>query len=200
MKAILKIGLTGGIGSGKSIVSEKFQALGVPVLDADQISRELVEPGSPALLCIAEQLGDDLLVDGSLDRTKLRTLIFQSPECKKKLEAILHPLIFKTMEQRISRLDAAYCILALPLLLETHAQAFVDRILVVDCPIELQYSRVQKRDGLETAEIERIIRSQASREERLAAADDVLENQLDLDSLQSEIQRLHLSYLNLAKH
>lgn len=192
---MLKIGLTGGIGSGKTTVAGLFAAKGIPLLDADLICRELVEPGQPALKAIVQQFGEDLLQDGRLDRAKLREMVFGSSDHKRHLEAILHPLVYQAMLQRLEKIQAPYCILAIPLLLETRQQAFVDRVLVIDCSIEQQIQRVHNRDHLEHAAIQRMIDAQCSREARLAAADDVIENIGDMEQLSAQVDRLHEFYL-----
>jgi len=196
---VLSIGLTGGIGSGKSSVAQCFAALGVPVIDADAIARELVVPGSPALARIVEWFGADVLTgDGSLDRTRLRRVIFNDKSRRAQLEAILHPLIRREMEQRRAQLDTPYCILAIPLLLEAKATAQVQRILVVDAPHYLQYRRVMARDGMGAGEVAAIIRAQIPFRERLARADDIIVNDKGLIDLQPEVERLHHYYQKLA--
>ena len=195
---MLKVGLTGGIGCGKSTVTRLFLALDVPVLDADEISRQLVEPGQPALERITEIFGPEVLSCGHLDRARLRTIVFNSPEQKQRLEGILHPLIFDEMRRRVQRLETPYCILAIPLLLESKKTDFVDRVLVVDCSVDLQYDRVKLRDALEDDTIARIMASQVSREERIAEADDLIENNGDLESLKAKVDALHHIYVRLA--
>jgi dephospho-CoA kinase len=197
---MLIIGLTGGIGSGKSIVASRFQKLGMPVIDADTITRELVEPGQPALREIVAQFGPDILQpDGRLDRPYLRDRIFSNPDDRRILEDILHPLAQKEVQQRIARLKAPYCILSVPLLIESGWSAMVDRILVVDSPREAQAQRTITRDKTSRQQVEAIIDSQADRETRLAAADDILENDSDLASLYSQVDILHEEYLHLAQ-
>lgn len=196
---MFKVGLTGGIGSGKSTVAELFAELGVPVLDADQIARELVEPDQPALQEIVREFGEGVLEGGHLDRTRLRALVFDDPERKLKLEAILHPRVYQVLHDRMQALEADYCLLAIPLLLETHQQAFVDRVLVVDCPVETQYARVALRDALDEAIITRIIQSQIGREQRQREADDIIDNHGNLSALHEQVVRLHATYLNLSR-
>ena len=197
---MLIIGLTGGIGSGKSIVASRFQELGMPVIDADTITRELVEPGQPALREIVAQFGPDILQpDGRLDRPYLRDRIFSNPDDRRILEDILHPLAQKEVQQRIARLKAPYCILSVPLLIESGWSAMVDRILVVDSPREAQIQRTITRDKTSRQQVEAIIDSQVDRETRLAAADDILENDSDLASLYSQVDILHEEYLHLAQ-
>ena len=197
---MLKIGLTGGLGCGKTTVANLFAAKGVPVLDADQIARELVEPGQPALAAIVREFGEEFLEAGQLNRVRLREVVFQCPERKRQLESILHPMVFDAMQRQLATLRSDYCVLCIPLLLETEQQAFVDRILVVDCPVELQYERVKNRDGLEMAEIGRIIQSQVSRQERLAAATEVIENSGQMEQLVEQVEKLHRMYRTLARH
>ncbi len=196
---MLKIGLTGGIGSGKSTVSQIFSDLKIPIIDADIISRQLVEPGKPAIKAIAKQFGQQILTDqGALNRKKLKEIIFSDPEQKKILEQILHPLVFAEMQTQIEQLSCPYCILSIPLLLETQMEHFVDRILVIDCPVELQLERVKNRDQLSEDRIKAIIASQATREQRLKAADDVIDNSTDAQALAEQIKKLHNLYLSLA--
>lgn len=197
---MLKIGLTGGLGCGKTTVASLFAAKGVPVLDADQIARELVEPGQPALAAIVREFGEEFLEAGQLNRVRLREVVFQCPERKRQLESILHPMVFDAMQRQLATLRSDYCILCIPLLFETKQQAFVDRILVIDCPVELQYERVKNRDGLEMAEIGRIIQSQVSRQERLAAATEVIENSGQMEQLVEQVEKLHRMYRILARH
>ena len=197
---MLKIGLTGGLGCGKTTVANLFAAKGVPVLDADQIARELVEPGQPALAAIVREFGEEFLEAGQLNRVRLREVVFQCPERKRQLESILHPMVFDAMQRQLATLRSDYCILCIPLLFETKQQAFVDRILVIDCPVELQYERVKNRDGLEMAEIGRIIQSQVSRQERLAAATEVIENSGHMEQLVEQVEKLHRMYRTLARN
>jgi len=196
---VLKVGLTGGIGCGKSAVADLFRRLDVPVLDADEIARALVEPGQPALSEIAKTFGPQALDGGHLNRAWLRDKVFASPPDKRRLEAILHPRVYAAMAAQVAELDAAYCILMVPLLLETGRRDFVDRLLVVDCPVETQIARVARRDGLDEAAVRRIIDSQIARAERLAAANDLIENDGDLGALEARVAELHLRYLEAGK-
>lgn len=196
---MLVIGLTGGIGSGKSTVAELFAAKGIPVLDADLIARELVEPNQPAFDAIVRHFGARILRDGALDRAELRKVIFAHPEEKRWLEALLHPLVYSEIGRRIATLSAPYCIVVVPLLLETGQRQLVDRLLVVDCPEDIQRRRVKLRDGLTDAQIGQIMASQLGRAERLAAADDLLENIGDEATLAERVERLHRSYLTLSR-
>lgn len=202
---MLKIGLTGGIGSGKTTVAHYFAALGVPVIDADEIGRELVTPGQPALQAIVDAFGPAALDSaGYLDRVRLRAMVFgeaanANPGPRQLLEAILHPLIRAEMQCRARALTAPYGLLAIPLLVEGGQKDLVDRILVVDAPEALQYQRVRKRDRLSLdAEITAILRTQASRQQRLAVADDVIINDTDLDKLHQQVVVLHHFYQELA--
>jgi dephospho-CoA kinase len=191
--------LTGGIGAGKSTVVELFQAHGVPVLDADVIARELVHKGKPALTRLTEMFGREILDNnGALNRAKLRALVFGDAARRKKLEALLHPLIREEMQARLKRLKAPYCIVCIPLLVETGQTAVVQRVLVVDAPDELRHQRVMARDGLSAAEFNAILAAQASREQRLAAADDVIVNDGGRDKLKQRVDELHRHYLQLA--
>jgi dephospho-CoA kinase len=196
---MLIIGLTGGIGCGKSTVADYFAQLGIPVLDADQLARELVAPGHPALEEIVAAFGPEILrADGTLDRTRLRRRVFADPEQRRHLEAILHPRIYAEMRQRSQTLNSPYCIWVIPLLLETGKTALVDRVLVVDTPEALQRERVLLRAGMDNDTLDAILRSQVSRNERLRAADDVIANNADLAQLQQRVTALHRRYLALA--
>ncbi|MGJ0483464.1 MAG: dephospho-CoA kinase [Methylomicrobium sp.] len=196
---MLKVGLTGGIGCGKSTVSDLFAGLGVPVLDADQVARELTEKHQPALEQIRKAFGEQVLnPDGSLNRLQLKKLIFADAQQKQKLEAILHPLILADLTAKIGQLDAPYCILSIPLLFEAKLEPIIDRILVVDCPVELQIERVSKRDKLDSKIIRSIIDSQVSREYRRKYADDLLDNSQTDNPLAEQVKKLHNLYLSLS--
>lgn len=200
---MLKIGLTGGIGSGKSTVANYFAALGVPVIDADQIARELVGPGQPALQAIVEAFGPAVLDSaGHLDRARLRAQVFGAdPHSGQRqlLESILHPLIRAEMQRRAQGMTAPYGLLCIPLLVETGQKDQVARILVVDAPEALQYQRVRQRDNavLDT-EITAILRAQATRQQRLAVADDIIVNDGGLEKLHQQVMALHPLYQGLA--
>jgi dephospho-CoA kinase len=202
---MLIIGLTGGIGSGKTTVSQYFESLGVPVIDADQLTRELVEPGQPALKEIAEQLGSDLISpDGELDRPRLRERIFAHPEQRQILESILHPRAREAALQQLAALrDCAasppYVILSVPLLIESGWTDMVQRVLVVDTSPAQQLQRASQRDGLNAEQIHAVIHSQVDRNTRLAAADDIIHNDADIPALHAQLDRLHLQYLQLAR-
>lgn len=197
---MLIIALTGGIGSGKSEVSRMFAQLGVPVIDTDVIARELVMPGQPAYQEILQQFGADLrLPDDSLNRRKLREIIFVAPEKRQLLEAILHPRIRQAVQAEIQALDAEYCIVVIPLLTEKGAYPFIDRVLVIDTDEQRQIERTMARDQQSRAAVEQILRAQASRSQRLSLADDVLENNDDLAALHRQVAQLDSKYRQLAR-
>ncbi len=196
---MLKVGLTGGIGSGKSAVSRLFAELGVPIIDADIIARQLVEPGQYALRKLADAFGDAILnADGALNRAKLRQLAFSDPQMKQQLDAIMHPLIYQEIENQVARLECLYCVLVIPLLLETQQTQLVDRVLVVDCPPGIQLQRVLERDNVSKEQARAIIATQADRVKRLACANDIIDNSKTWTSLAEQVKNLHNSYLLLA--
>lgn len=196
---MLKIGLTGGIGCGKTTVSKLFEHLNVPVIDADTLAHQLVEVGQPALKEIALVFGSDILnKEGSLNRKKLGQLIFSDSLQKQKLEAILHPQIYKAIQAALNLLDSAYCIISIPLLFETNMIDLVDRILVIDCPEESQIERVHKRDGLAMTQIQAIIDSQVTRTYRRTHAHDLIDTSIANDKLAETVKKLHNSYLSLS--
>lgn len=195
----LRIGLTGGIGSGKSTAAQLFAALGVPVFDADELTRELTAPGQPALQTIRDAFGDSILdADGRLSRAALRERIFSDDNERQRLEAILHPLVYRTLAERSASLEADYVIWVVPLLLETAAADRVDRVVVVDCPEELQIQRASQRDGQDSDAIRRIMQQQLPRQRRLEQADDVLMNDADNQHLARQVESLHQHYRALA--
>ena len=197
---MLVIGLTGGIGSGKSTVAALFAQQGIEIVDADQLARKVVEPGTPALSQIAAHFGDQVLLpDGSLDRPLLRKLVFADPDQRRWLEQLLHPLIRQLLLTRLQACQSRYCILESPLLLETSQAELVDRVLVVDVSEATQLQRALRRDGSDEATIRGIIDAQLPRESRLAKADDILDNDGDLEQLSPQVMRLHNAYLNLAR-
>lgn len=197
---MLRVGLTGGIGSGKSTVAGLFAASGVTVVDADDIARELVAPGSAAYREIVAHFGDAVLsADGGLDRALLRERVFADPAERKRLEAILHPRVREEMERRALAARGPYVLLVIPLLFESDQIDLVDRILVVDADSQTQIRRVQARNGLGEEKIRRILAAQTGSAERRARADDVIENNADLAHLEREVARLHAQYLTLAK-
>jgi dephospho-CoA kinase len=197
---MLVIGLTGGIGSGKSTAAARFAKHGVPVLDADQVARSLVRPGSPALRAIVEEFGDSVLdASGVLDRARLRRIVLDSPELRGLLEGILHPWVRRELLTQIQGLVAPYCIVSIPLLIEAGMVDLVDRVLVVDLPEGLQYQRAVARGGLSGAEVDAIMAAQARRGERLAVADEVIMNDGSYDRLHGQVDELHEKYTRLAK-
>ncbi|EGV16428.1 dephospho-CoA kinase [Thiocapsa marina] len=196
---MLVIGLTGGIGSGKSTVADTLAALGAAVIDTDVIARELTEPGQPALGEIAATFGADLIgPDGRLDRDALRAQVFSDPNARARLEGILHPRIKDRMLERLAEVRAPYAVLVVPLLFETNQHTLVDRVLVVDIPETKQRQRVHLRSGLTDGEIERIVASQISRAERLARADDILDNSRDRPALLAQVEDIDRKYVALA--
>lgn len=193
------VALTGGIASGKSTVADRFAALGVPILDADVVARELVEPPSAALEAIVGRFGAQVLQpDGRLDRRRLRERIFAEPAERLALEAILHPAIRRTLRDRAMALPHAYGLIAIPLLSESSGYDWIDRVLVVDAPRAVQLERLLRRDGLSPALAESMLDAQASRERRLALADDVIDNGGTPEELDAQVRRLHARYLELA--
>jgi len=191
----IRIGLTGGIGSGKSEACREFARLGVPVIDTDLIARELVRPGQPALNEIVAHFGAEIADEkGNLDRALLRETIFSDPGQRRQLEAILHPRIRDRAMVLAKRAEAPYCVLVIPLLVETSGDYSLDRILVVDTSRELQLERIAARDGLSESEIEAILTTQASRQQRLTIADDIIVNDASPEYLRGEIERLHRFY------
>jgi dephospho-CoA kinase len=196
------IGLTGGIGCGKSKATEIFAQLGAGVVDTDVISRELTAAGGAAMKAVATEFGRDyVLPDGGLDRPRMRALVFTDSAAKRKLESILHPLIRAASHQRIGAATEPYVILIVPLLLETGAyRELLDRILVVDCDEDQQVARTMARSGLTEDEVRAIMAAQLPRSERLKRADDVLHNDGDIKSLHSQIETLHLRYLEAARN
>ena len=192
------LGLTGGIGSGKSAVAQHFIDLGVHLVDADHAARWVVEPGRPALAQIVERFGERVLrPDGTLDRTALRHLVFQDEEQRRWLEGLLHPLIFQEIDLHLARAQSPYAILVSPLLVESGQHRMTQRVLVVDAPEHLQLQRSMARDSSSEEQIRAILNAQTSREERLRHADDILVNDRNLAWLKSEVERLHHFYMTL---
>lgn len=195
----LRIGLTGGIASGKSTVAEMFADLGVPVIDTDVIAREVVAPGKPALAEIRARFGDGIVdADGRLDRSRLRNLIFADSRARDDLEDILHPRIGAETRRQAAVAGGAYQLIVVPLLVESSLRGFVDRVLVVDCDEDTQIQRLLARDAESPGQARRILAAQASREERLSIADDIIENNGDLASLRRRVEALDVSYRSLA--
>lgn len=192
------LGLTGGIGSGKSAAAERFAELGVHVVDADQVARSVVEPGSAALAQIVDRFGEPILASsGELNRAALRERIFTSVEDRHWLERLLHPLIRQEIWASLSRAESPYAVLVSPLLVESRQHEQVDRVLVVDVPEDLQLQRVLARDQVSEDQVRAILAAQARREDRLRHANDVLVNDRDLSWLRQEVDRLHDRYLQL---
>lgn len=192
------LGLTGGIGSGKSAAAEHFTRLGVHLVDADHAARWVVEPGRPALARIAEHFGPQVLqADGQLDRGALRQLIFQDEQQRRWLESLLHPLIGEEIRSYLARAESPYAILVSPLLIESGQHQMTQRVLVVDVPEHLQLQRTMARDQASEEQIKAILSAQATRDERLRHAHDVLQNDRDPAWLRSEVERLHHFYLTL---
>jgi dephospho-CoA kinase len=199
MARIFRVGLTGGIASGKSTAAKFFGALGVPILDSDQVAREVVEPGQPPLERLVERFGSSILTpDGHLDRPALRNLVFSDPKARADLEALTHPAIGAAMEERSAAAGGPYQILVIPLLVEKNLRAHVDRVLVVDCAEDLQIARLRARDGSSAEEARAILNAQASRAARLKAADDVISNDSGMNAVQDQVNALHARYLELA--
>lgn len=197
---MLRIGLTGGIGSGKTAVAELFAARGVPVVDADTIVHELMVPGSSTHRAIVAQFGSDLLTpNGEIDRSTLRTRVFDDKAKRLQLEAILHPQVRAILSERTASLLAPYAILVIPLLFETDQRDLVDRVLVVDVDEATQIARVQARSGLGRQAVESIMAAQLGRDARKLKADDIVVNDRDFGHLASEVDRLHARYLALAR-
>ena len=193
------LGLTGGIGSGKSAAAQCFIGLGVHVVDADHAARWVVEPGRPALTKIVEHFGPTVLqTDGTLNRSALRGLIFEDAEQRRWLEALLHPLIGEEIQRDLASATSPYAILVSPLLIESGQYKLTRRVLVIDAPQQLQVQRTMLRDSSSEEQVQAILKVQASREERLKHADEVLVNDRDHAWLQSEVERLHHFYLTLS--
>ncbi|OZG41320.1 dephospho-CoA kinase [Aeromonas sp. A35_P] len=194
------VAITGGIGSGKTTVANQFAKLGIEVVDADIIAREVVEPGTPALAAIAAHFGADVIApDGRLDRRQLRERVFTDPQAKDWLNALLHPLIRSEMQRQCAAARSPYCLLVVPLLVENRLTALANRVLVIDVDEATQIERTCRRDGVSREQAEAILAAQASRTERLAAADDVLDNQNGTpEAIKSRIFALHETYLAFA--
>ncbi|WP_305813323.1 dephospho-CoA kinase [Photobacterium leiognathi] len=197
----LVIGLTGGIGSGKTTVANLFaDTYGIDIVDADIVAREVVEPNTFGLNAIIEKCGKEILLeDGTLNRAKLRDAIFSQPELKTWLNNLLHPLIREKMQQDINKSQSPYCLLVVPLMVENNLQTMTHRLLVVDVDEQLQIERTQQRDNVSVEQIKNILASQASREKRLDAADDVITNNGDNKALVSQVEQLHLQYLKMSQ-
>jgi dephospho-CoA kinase len=193
------VGLTGGIGSGKSTVSKMFEDLGAQIIDADVISRELLQPGSPALGEVENYFGKQLFQSDGLDRAKLRKIIFTDPVAKAWLEQLLHPLIRAEILRRIQQSSKPWILLSAPLLLENKAYDFIDTVLVVDAPESLQIARTRARDQISEQQIANIMAAQMSREDRLMAADNIIDNDADLAHLQRQVANLFKQFEEKAR-
>lgn len=194
------VGLTGGIGSGKTTVAELFAELGVTVIDTDQLSRHLTQPGYPAYQQIIEKFGTGILLDDKqLNRKKIRKIIFADPAERHWLEKLLHPLIRDEMKRLVKLAKSVYCIIVIPLLFEGEPNSLLNRTLVVDAPEKLQISRTEKRDQHTPEEVKTIIKSQINRSKRLAAADDIIVNDGKLEDLKPQVKKLHKFYLSLCE-
>ena len=197
---MLIIGLTGGIGSGKSVASDKFASLGITVVDADVASRTVVQPGMPALKEIESHFGSEIIgEDGKLDRAKLREVIASDTEKRKWLESILHPRIGDQIAKEISESTSPYTLFVAPLLLETNSQDMCERVVVVDVPKEVQVERTVKRDEVSTDQVEQIVSAQMERKKRLEKADDLLLNIGTIEELEKKVEELHEKYLQMVK-
>lgn len=197
---MLVIGVTGGIGSGKTAATDHFQSLGITVVDADLASRVIVEPGRPALKAIEEHFGANVIAgDGTLDRRALREIVFAKPEERKWLEQLTHPLIGQEIASQIQNSKSEYTILASPLLLESSQHHLAKRVLVIDVPESVQVERTITRDNTTEDGVKAIIAAQMKRQDRLAKADDVIVNDQDLAHLQQEVEKLHQTYLEMAR-
>jgi len=195
------LGITGGIGSGKSAATQWFESQGIIVVDADVVAREVVEPGQPALKAIQDVFGDwVLLADGSLDRRALREHIFQFPEARQSLEKITHPAIRQSIIQQLQHAESPYVILVSPLLFETNQHELVQRTLLVDADEQTQLERASQRDGQSEEQIRKIIAAQMSRAQKQQLADDIVLNDGLLEHLHQQLKPLHFSYLQRAEH
>jgi dephospho-CoA kinase len=199
LKQTLRVGLTGGIGSGKTTVSNLFMEHDVPVIDADVIAHSVVKKGEPAFNAIVHEFSDEILDSkGDLNRAYIRKVIFANVEKKELLEGIIHPQVRSEISSLVSRVVKPYCIISIPLLIESGLQSTVDRILVVDVPESLQIERASKRDKVDHDDLVLIINSQASREDRLKFADDVIRNDQDISLLDSQVENLDIKYREIA--
>ena len=196
----LLVGLTGGIGSGKTAAADRFAALGITVVDADLASRAVVEPGQPALAQISDHFGAQILqADGRLDRSALRHLVFEQEHERRWLQSLLHPLISAYLKEQIAAATSVYALLVNPLLIESGQSSWCDRVLVIDVPQALQVSRTMARDANTRTQVENIMRAQASREQRLKVADDVIINDQDLAYLHSQVDQQHTRYVDICQ-
>ena len=197
---MLIIGLTGGIGSGKSVASDKFKSLGIAVVDADVASRTVVEPGKPALKEIQDHFGSGIITaEGKLDRNKLREIIATDAKERKWLESVLHPKIGEQITKEISESTSVYTLFVAPLLLETNSQEMCSRVVVVDVPKDVQIQRTAKRDKVSPNQVEQMVAAQMEREKRLEKADDVLLNNGTIEDLEKQVEELHKKYIQMAE-
>ncbi|USE37542.1 dephospho-CoA kinase [Endozoicomonas sp. SCSIO W0465] len=192
------VGVTGGIGSGKTTVTDFFASHGIRIVDADIASRMVVEPGKPALADIEQRYGPEILIDGGLDRRKLRTIIFDDTAERKWLEGLLHPLIRDQITLELGDAESRYAVLVSPLMLETSQHELVDRVLVVDVPERIQLSRTMSRDQMTEEQTRQILDNQMKREQRMARADDIIDNSGSMARLHQSLDKLHQFYLSLA--
>jgi dephospho-CoA kinase len=197
---MLIIGLTGGIGSGKSVASDKFKSLGITIVDADVASRTVVEPGKPALKEIEDHFGSGIITaEGKLDRNNLREIIATDPEERKWLESVLHPKIGEQITKEISESTSVYTLFVAPLLLETNSQEMCSRVVVVDVPKDVQILRTAKRDKVSPNQVEQMVAAQMEREKRLEKADDVLLNSGTIEDLEKQVEELHKKYIQMVE-
>ncbi len=197
---MLRIGLTGGIGSGKSSAAAMFARRGVPVIDADEIAKQLVAPGQPAYERIIQRFGKEFVdADGFIDRGRLRRHVFDDPASRRELEAILHPRVRQQIQRQLRALRAPYCVIVIPLIFEANQQDLVDRILVIDAAEDTQVQRVAARSSLADDEIRKIIAAQIGRNVRLRQAHDVITNEGELEQLEERVNAFHTRYLDLAR-
>jgi len=195
---MLVVGLTGGIGSGKTTVANMFAEHGVPIIDADVVARNVTTPDKPAFASIVKHFGHDVvLANGTLDRNKLRHLIFHDPKQRLWLEKLLHPQIREEMHKQIQQMSAPYCVAVIPLLLEVEFYSFINRILVVDAPENDQINRVMQRDNSSKADVEAILKSQAHRKDRRAKAHDIITNDGAIADLALQVEKLHEMYTKM---
>ncbi len=196
-----KVGLTGGVASGKSTVTELFQQLGITVIDADMIARGLLNKNTDSYRQVIKHFGHDVLMEnGDIDRAWLRARIFSDRNAKQALENIIHPQVRQQMLAAVSECDAPYCILSVPLLVEAQMQDLVDRIVVVDADEKTQLSRLMARDNISQSEAVKMLQSQCQRAQRFTVADDIIDNSQTIDSLRPQVEQLHQQYLELAEN
>jgi len=201
MPPVLTVALTGGIGSGKTSIASIFKSLGVPVIDSDTISKEIILPGKPCFKDIINEFGEEILTNkGTIDRYKLRCIIFNNDKARIKLENIIHPVVFENIDTEISLINYPYCLVIIPLLIETKSTEKFDRILVIDALESLQFERIVKRDDISPILIKKIIKTQAKRKERLRYANDIIVNNDTIMNLNKSINTLHKKYLGLSNN